>query len=74
MAGVVGAALMTAGPQAQAQSVADFYRGKTISLVIGTSAGNDYDLYSVSALPDTLKLNLPLIGCPSSAKVLQVTS
>jgi len=43
MAGVVGAALMTAGPQAQAQSVADFYRGKTISLVIGTSAGNDYD-------------------------------
>ncbi len=28
---------------AQAQSVADFYRGKTINLIIGTSAGNDYD-------------------------------
>jgi tripartite-type tricarboxylate transporter receptor subunit TctC len=28
---------------ANAQSVADFYRGKTINLIIGTSAGNDYD-------------------------------
>lgn len=28
---------------ARAQSVADFYHGKTINLVIGTSAGNDYD-------------------------------
>ncbi len=26
-----------------AQSVADFYRGKTITMLIGTSAGNDYD-------------------------------
>ena len=43
MAGVVCAALTTMAPQAQAQNVADFYHGKTISLVIGTSAGNDYD-------------------------------
>src|SRR5213593_1463330 len=28
---------------AQADPVADFYRGKTINLVVGTSAGNDYD-------------------------------
>ncbi len=28
---------------ARAQPVADFYRGKQLSLVIGTSAGNDYD-------------------------------
>jgi tripartite-type tricarboxylate transporter receptor subunit TctC len=28
---------------AQADPVADFYRGKQISLVVGTSAGNDYD-------------------------------
>src|SRR5882762_11074009 len=27
----------------QADPVADFYRGKQISVVIGTSAGNDYD-------------------------------
>jgi tripartite-type tricarboxylate transporter receptor subunit TctC len=28
---------------AQADAVADFYRGKQINLVVGTSAGNDYD-------------------------------
>ena len=29
---------------AGAQSVADFYRGRTIQMVIGVSAGGDYDL------------------------------
>ena len=29
---------------AAAQSVADFYRGKTISMVIATAPGGDYDL------------------------------
>src|SRR5438477_5789714 len=29
---------------AAAQSVADFYRGKTITMVVGTSPGGDYDL------------------------------
>jgi tripartite-type tricarboxylate transporter receptor subunit TctC len=29
---------------AAAQSVADFYRGRTIQMVIGVSAGGDYDL------------------------------
>ena len=28
---------------ARADAVADFYKGKQISLVIGTSSGNDYD-------------------------------
>ena len=31
------------GFEAKAQSVGDFYKGKTITLVIGTSPGNDYD-------------------------------
>src|SRR5262245_24041298 len=35
-------ALVAASP-AQADPVADFYRGKTINLIVGTSAGNDYD-------------------------------
>jgi tripartite-type tricarboxylate transporter receptor subunit TctC len=40
----LGLALLGAGAgAARAQSVADFYRGKTINIVIGTSAGNDYD-------------------------------
>jgi tripartite-type tricarboxylate transporter receptor subunit TctC len=30
-------------PRAEADPVSDFYRGKTLSLIIGTSAGNDYD-------------------------------
>src|SRR5262245_50009815 len=34
---------LAAASAAQADPVADFYRGKTINLVVGTSAGNDYD-------------------------------
>src|SRR6187402_3208197 len=31
---------------AQAQSVADFYRGKNLNLIVGYSAGGGYDTYS----------------------------
>ena len=41
LAALVG--LWVTAPRAQADAVADFYRGKTLNLVIGTSAGNDYD-------------------------------
>ena len=37
------AALCVAVPRAEADAVSDFYRGKTLNLIIGTSAGNDYD-------------------------------
>jgi tripartite-type tricarboxylate transporter receptor subunit TctC len=37
-------ALLLTGSLAQAQSVADFYRGKTIQLLIGYTAGGGYDL------------------------------
>lgn len=40
---VCAAVLLATGTRAPAQGVADFYRGKTINLVIGTSSGNDYD-------------------------------
>jgi tripartite-type tricarboxylate transporter receptor subunit TctC len=33
-----------AGAPAQAQSVADFYRGKTVNLLIGVGVGGEYDL------------------------------
>lgn len=39
---VVGA--MLDWPAAQAQSVADFYRGKTITIVVGSDTGGGYDL------------------------------
>jgi tripartite-type tricarboxylate transporter receptor subunit TctC len=35
--------LCAAFSPAKADAVSDFYRGKQISMVIGTSAGNDYD-------------------------------
>jgi tripartite-type tricarboxylate transporter receptor subunit TctC len=38
------AAALTA--PAQAQSVADFYKGKTITVIVGYSAGGGYDLYA----------------------------
>src|SRR5215218_11316809 len=34
---------LTTAQRAHADVIADFYRGKQLSLVIGTSAGNDYD-------------------------------
>jgi tripartite-type tricarboxylate transporter receptor subunit TctC len=39
----IGAAI---APPAQAQSLADFYRGKQVSLYIGFSPGGTYDLYA----------------------------
>src|ERR1700683_3368787 len=36
-------AVGTTGLSAHGDPVADFYHGKTLSLIIGTSTGNDYD-------------------------------
>jgi tripartite-type tricarboxylate transporter receptor subunit TctC len=43
---ILGAALLLASATmpAQAQSVADFYRGKTVHVLIGVSPGGEYDL------------------------------
>ncbi len=38
----LAATIFAAG--AQAEDVADFYRGKTVGILVGTSPGNDYDL------------------------------
>ena len=35
-------------PSAQAQSVADFYKGKTVQIVVGFGVGGGYDLYARS--------------------------
>ena len=42
----VGAVLLLAFPSAQADPVADFYKGKTISLYVGFPPGGGYDLYA----------------------------
>ncbi len=40
------AATMIASPAAAQQSVADFYKGKTVALLLGTGPGGSYDLYA----------------------------
>src|SRR3954467_11354478 len=37
---------MALGASAHAQAPAEFYRGKQIKLVVGTGAGQDYDLWA----------------------------
>src|SRR5437868_15391240 len=39
------AATLLVVPELRAQSVADFYRGKTVRMVIGYGPGGGYDLY-----------------------------
>lgn len=43
---VVGMAIVGWQPAAAQQSAADFYKGKTISLLLGTGPGGSYDLYA----------------------------
>jgi tripartite-type tricarboxylate transporter receptor subunit TctC len=47
----VGALLLLAYPAAQADPVADFYKGKTISLYVGFPTGGGYDLYARVVAP-----------------------
>src|SRR4029079_3845468 len=37
---------LVAGPAQAEQSAADFYKGKTVSLLLGTGPGGSYDLYA----------------------------
>ena len=39
-------ATLAASPAAAQQSVADFYKGKTVALLLGTGPGGSYDLYA----------------------------
>ena len=53
-AGVIGAALaasLVLGAPAQTESVADFYRGKTVNVIVGYSAGGGYDIYARMIAP-----------------------
>ncbi|HLH98705.1 MAG TPA: tripartite tricarboxylate transporter substrate-binding protein [Xanthobacteraceae bacterium] len=42
---LVGLALLGTSPELRAQSVADFYRGKTLHILIGYGEGGGYDIY-----------------------------
>ena len=43
MVSLLALAAIVAAPSASADTVADFYRGKTLNMVIGVSVGGDYD-------------------------------
>jgi tripartite-type tricarboxylate transporter receptor subunit TctC len=46
LAAVTVVATLTASPAPAQQSVADFYRGKNVALLLGTGPGGSYDLYA----------------------------
>ena len=72
-AALIGATvILTASSSASAQSVADFYKGKTVTLTIGTDAGGGYDQYArtlarymgkhIPGQPNFIAKNMPGAG------------
>src|SRR6266567_3582440 len=69
-----------AGLSAQADPVADFYHGRTVSLTIGTSTGNDYDFRArllarhlgrhIPGEPTIVPQNMPGVGGVKAANYL----
>src|SRR6267142_1002101 len=65
---------------AQADPVADFYHGKTLNLLIGTSNGNDYDVRArllarhlgrhIPGEPTIVPQNMPGVGGVKAANYL----
>src|SRR5215469_8382256 len=74
------AGLGPAALSAQADPVADFYHGKTINLIIGTSTGNDYDFRArllarhmgrhIPGEPMIIAQNMPGVGGVKAADYL----
>jgi tripartite-type tricarboxylate transporter receptor subunit TctC len=79
-AALVLAGLGLAGLSAQADPIADFYHGKTINLIIGTSTGNDYDFRArllarhmarhIPGEPTIIPQNMPGVGGVKAANYL----
>lgn len=46
LAALMGALILVASPPARADAVADFYRGKTVNVLIGVAPGGEYDLHA----------------------------
>lgn len=73
-----------AAASARADPVADFYRGKTINLIIGTSTGNDYDFRArllarhlgrhLPGEPTIVPQNMPGVGGVKAANYLATTA
>jgi tripartite-type tricarboxylate transporter receptor subunit TctC len=76
----VAAALIAACAPARADSVEDFYKGKTINVVIGFSVGGGYDLYArhlarhigkhIPGNPNVVPQNMPGAGSLKAANYI----
>ena len=80
---VCGAVLLTAivgGQQARADAVADFYRGRTVEVLVGYSVGGGYDTYArvlarhigkhIPGSPSIVVKNMPGAGSLKAAQFL----
>jgi tripartite-type tricarboxylate transporter receptor subunit TctC len=83
LGGIAAFALACAAtPAARAEDVADFYRGKTIELLVGASAGGTYDTYAraltrhltahMPGNPNIIVKNVPGAGGLVAARTLYV--
>ena len=78
------AALVLAGAPARADTVADFYKGKVVSLVVGYGSGGGYDVYGrlvaahlgkyIPGNPTVLVQNMPGAGSLRSVNYLYNTA
>ncbi len=78
------AAFVIAGASAQADDVADFYKGKSVEIVVGSSAGGGYDIYArllaqhmsrhVPGNPSFIVKNMPGAGSLRAANYLYTTA
>jgi tripartite-type tricarboxylate transporter receptor subunit TctC len=76
----LAALLVLAGTPASADDVADFYRGKTVRIVIGYGAGGGYDVYTkflarflgehIPGKPTVIAQNMPGAGSRNAANWL----
>lgn len=83
-AAVVAAVAMVLTTAAQANGLADFYKGKQITLIVGYGAGGGYDLYArvlarylgkyIPGHPDVVVQNMPGAGSMRAADYLYVSA
>ena len=76
-AGALGALLWLSGPAAAADPVADFYSGRQVTIVIGSSVGGGYDTYArliarylgahIPGKPTVVPVNMPGAGSNRAA-------
>ncbi len=81
---VVGLAMPAVAPSAQAQTVEEFYKGRQITMLVGSGAGGGYDVYArvwarhaqrnIPGQPQIVAKNMPAAAGIAAANTLANTS